>query len=324
MMTASGLASMPPLDRDEPRFVQATKQMTETGDYGRHPLPGGAPLPEADRHLLAAMRRPYAEAARGARRRSGSTGWSRRWASPSRCRDVGRNQNVRRQSAGLDRRPSYGRRFRRRFRRPRRQDRRNAACLLRSGAGRTGAESISSRRNERRRRHLPWIFWAAQGAAILIKGPIAPLLWALTVATCLLSSATGAGWAKLKAGRGLGSGALIVLAVACPHHLEKQAGPSCSRPSARICSARSRKGEELHGVPPGFYVLTYCLFMWPFGLALGAGLAGAQPLARRSAPALLPRLVHSVLARLRTDPDETAALCAAGLSRRWRCSSAGT
>ena len=33
LMTAGGLASMPPLDRDEPRFVQATKQMAETGNY---------------------------------------------------------------------------------------------------------------------------------------------------------------------------------------------------------------------------------------------------------------------------------------------------
>src|SRR6266498_215193 len=33
LMTVSGLATMPPLDRDEPRFVQATKQMAETGDY---------------------------------------------------------------------------------------------------------------------------------------------------------------------------------------------------------------------------------------------------------------------------------------------------
>ena len=32
-------------------------------------------------------------------------------------------------------------------------------------------------------------------------------------------------------------------------------------------------GEESHGLPPGFYMLTYSLFMWPFGLiAVGAGL----------------------------------------------------
>ncbi|RWX59022.1 phospholipid carrier-dependent glycosyltransferase, partial [Mesorhizobium sp. M4B.F.Ca.ET.089.01.1.1] len=33
VMTVSGLASLPPIDRDESRFVQATKQMVETGDY---------------------------------------------------------------------------------------------------------------------------------------------------------------------------------------------------------------------------------------------------------------------------------------------------
>ncbi|RWE79913.1 MAG: glycosyltransferase family 39 protein, partial [Mesorhizobium sp.] len=33
VMTVSGLASLPPVDRDESRFVQATKQMVETGDY---------------------------------------------------------------------------------------------------------------------------------------------------------------------------------------------------------------------------------------------------------------------------------------------------
>ena len=33
------------------------------------------------------------------------------------------------------------------------------------------------------------------------------------------------------------------------------------------------QGEESHGLPPGFYMLTYSLFMWPFGLiAVGAGL----------------------------------------------------
>ncbi len=33
VMIVSGLASLPPVDRDESRFVQATKQMVETGDY---------------------------------------------------------------------------------------------------------------------------------------------------------------------------------------------------------------------------------------------------------------------------------------------------
>ena len=28
-----GIASLPPIDRDEPRFMQASKQMAESGDY---------------------------------------------------------------------------------------------------------------------------------------------------------------------------------------------------------------------------------------------------------------------------------------------------
>ncbi|RVB50305.1 glycosyltransferase family 39 protein, partial [Mesorhizobium sp. M7A.F.Ca.CA.001.06.1.1] len=37
--------------------------------------------------------------------------------------------------------------------------------------------------------------------------------------------------------------------------------------------AKVASGEESHGLPPGFYMLTYSLFMWPFGLiAVGAGL----------------------------------------------------
>ena len=33
LLGASGLAGLPPIDRDEARFVQATKQMAETGNY---------------------------------------------------------------------------------------------------------------------------------------------------------------------------------------------------------------------------------------------------------------------------------------------------
>lgn len=33
LMFVPGIASLPPLDRDESRFTQATKQMIETGDF---------------------------------------------------------------------------------------------------------------------------------------------------------------------------------------------------------------------------------------------------------------------------------------------------
>ena len=49
-----GFFSIPPIDRDEARFAQATKQMVETRRLRRHPLPGRGALQEAGRHLLAA------------------------------------------------------------------------------------------------------------------------------------------------------------------------------------------------------------------------------------------------------------------------------
>jgi 4-amino-4-deoxy-L-arabinose transferase-like glycosyltransferase len=33
ILYAPGLAAIPPLDRDEARFAQATRQMLETGDF---------------------------------------------------------------------------------------------------------------------------------------------------------------------------------------------------------------------------------------------------------------------------------------------------
>ena len=62
---------------------------------------------------------------------------------------------------------------------------------------------LASRRNEPVAGHLWWIFWIAQGAAILIKGPIAPLLSALTIAVLFAFERDGRWLAKLRVGRGL-------------------------------------------------------------------------------------------------------------------------
>jgi hypothetical protein len=55
ILYASGLASIRPVDRDEARFAQGTRQMLETG--GPNLLSGGATQQEADRNPLAASRR---------------------------------------------------------------------------------------------------------------------------------------------------------------------------------------------------------------------------------------------------------------------------
>ena len=65
-----GFTSLQPMDRDEPRYAQASKQMLETGRFRRYPLPGRGAAQEAGRHLLDAERQRRHR--RGARRSRGA------------------------------------------------------------------------------------------------------------------------------------------------------------------------------------------------------------------------------------------------------------
>lgn len=272
LMTVCGLAAMPPLDRDEPRFVQATKQMVETGDYvdirfqqaSRYQKPigiywlqsaavalsgKGAEAPIWVYRLVSALGIAIAVAA---------IGWT--------------GANLFGTSAGLAAGLAMAAIFATAFegRDAKTDAMLLACCVLAQGA--LARIYVASRRNEAVANHLPWIFWAAQGAAILIKGPIAPLLSALTVAVLLAFERDWRWLSKLKAARGL---ALVVLIVLPWLVLItwKSSGAFLQQAVGKDMLGKVAQGEESHGLPPGFYMLTYSLFMWPFGLiAVGAGL----------------------------------------------------
>lgn len=131
---------------------------------------------------------------------------------------------------------------------------------------------LAARRNEPSQPRLVWLFWVAQGLGILIKGPITPLLSGLTILSLLLFERDGRWLARLKPVRGLALAALIVL----PWLVLitwKSGGAFWQESVGKDLLGKVARGEESHGAPPGFYVLTYSLFMWPFGLiAVGAGL----------------------------------------------------
>ena len=65
-----GFFQIPPVDRDEARFAQATKQMLESARIRRYPLSGRGALQEAGRNLLAAG--GSGESRRSARRAAGA------------------------------------------------------------------------------------------------------------------------------------------------------------------------------------------------------------------------------------------------------------
>jgi len=272
VMTASGLVSMPPIDRDESRFVQATKQMAETGDYvdirfqeaSRYQKPigiywlqsaavalsgEGAAAPIWVYRLVSALGIAIAVV---------GIAWTG-------ANLFGANAGI---AAGLMMAAIFATAFEGR-------DAKTdamllACCVLAQGA--LAQIYLASRRNLPVAGHLPWIFWVAQGAAILIKGPIAPLLSALTIVTLVAFERDWRWLSKLKAARGLALAALIVLPwivlITWKSH-----GAFLQQAVGKDMLGKVASGEESHGLPPGFYMLTYSLFMWPFGLiAVGAGL----------------------------------------------------
>ncbi|PDQ19095.1 glycosyltransferase [Mesorhizobium sanjuanii] len=272
LMTVCGLATMPPLDRDEPRFVQATKQMVETGDYvdirfqqaSRYQKPigiywlqsaavalsgKGAEAPIWVYRLVSALGIAIAVAAitwTGANLFGTSAGLAAGLVMAAIFATAFEGRDAKTDAMLL------------------------ACCVLAQGA--LAQIYVASRRNEAVASHLPWIFWAAQGAAILIKGPIAPLLSALTVVVLCAFERDWRWLSKLKAARGLA----LVLLIVLPWLILitwKSGGAFLQQAVGKDMLGKVAQGEESHGLPPGFYMLTYSLFMWPFGLiALGAGL----------------------------------------------------
>lgn len=272
VMTASGLVSMPPIDRDESRFVQATKQMAETGDYvdirfqdaSRYQKPigiywlqsaavalsgEGAAAPIWVYRLVSALGIAIAVvgiAWTGANLFGASAGIAAGLMMAAIFATAFEGRDAKTDAMLL------------------------ACCVLAQGA--LAQIYLASRRNQPVAGHLPWIFWIAQGAAILIKGPIAPLLSALTIVTLVAFERDWRWLSKLKAGRGLALAALIVLPwialITWKSH-----GAFLQQAVGKDMLGKVASGEESHGLPPGFYMLTYSLFMWPFGLiAVGAGL----------------------------------------------------
>lgn len=122
----------------------------------------------------------------------------------------------------------------------------------------------------------PWalLFWVAIGAGALIKGPVAPLLAALTVAALLLADRQ-AGWLKaLRAWWGVPLAILMVgpwlVAMMRATNDTFIAGSLGSDFFGKIVGV-----EQSHGAPPGTYLLLLGLIFWPGSLFAAAGVRRA-------------------------------------------------
>ncbi len=267
-----GIAALPPIDRDEARFIQATKQMAETHDYvdirfqevARYKKPVGiywlqaASLaltgadPQKDMwsyrlvSVAGATIAVLIVAFLGALMFNGQTGLVAGMLTAGMFMLCFESRIAKTDAVLL------------------------ATCLA--------AQASLARIYLSARQNVPagktWlVFWLALGAGILIKGPIAPLL-ALVTALALCLADRNISWM-----RGLKPvpGFILMVLVAAPWLVLitlKSGGAFWTESIGRDLLGKVADGQESHGAPSGYYALIFPLFMWPLPvIAIQGGLA---------------------------------------------------
>ncbi|MGV6819959.1 MAG: ArnT family glycosyltransferase [Parvularcula sp.] len=274
----SGLLTVPPLDRDESRFIQATTQMIETGDYiriryqdeERNKKPVGIywlqaasvqTLADVEDRPLWAYRLPSLLGAALAAiftyhvgttlfgRSAGFLAAMLLAAAPV----VAGEASIAKTDAVL------------------------LACvcgmqaalarLLLSGRERPSAGSVYG-------------FWIALGAGILVKGPIAPMIALFTVLTAwLVARAQGQPLglaARLKPVRGLLIVSIMVLPWAIAIGIVTD-GRFYVDAVGTDMLGKIGQGQEKHSGPPGYHLIALWLMFWPAALFIPAAVRHAVP-----------------------------------------------
>jgi 4-amino-4-deoxy-L-arabinose transferase-like glycosyltransferase len=120
---------------------------------------------------------------------------------------------------------------------------------------------------------LPAIFWTALAAGVLLKGPVILLFVGLTVAVLIVVDRSFRWLAALRPIAGLAWCALLVL----PWFLAIliKAGDSFFVASVENdMLAKVFSGQEAHGAPPGVYFIAFWATFWPAAVFAGLALPG--------------------------------------------------
>lgn len=265
-----GMASLPAVDRDEARYIQATRQMLETGDFlriryqdeARNKKPAGVYWLQAA--AVAALSRADATAV-----------WPYRLVSL-----LGATAAV--LFAFL-----FGQQI---------FDRRTAlvgagllaasvdlvfeahvattdAILLATAVAAQGALAtayLAPRRGERFGPGLAALFWIAQALSILIKGPVVPAISLLSILALVIADRRGT-W--LKALRPLW-GVPLLLAIVLPWLISIEIatqGQFLNEAVGHDLLGKVAGAQEAHGAWPGYYLALLPATFWPGTLFLGLG-----------------------------------------------------
>jgi 4-amino-4-deoxy-L-arabinose transferase-like glycosyltransferase len=269
-----GLTTLPPVDRDEARFVQATRQMLESQDFvqirfqnkPRHKKPIGIYWLQATAvtmtgasqtnhvwpyrlpSLLGALAAVLLTFSFGKNLFDRSTGLLAAMLTASSLLLV-----VEAHMATTD------------------------AVLLATVVAAQGSLAdlyVKTRRGETAGWGMPILFWAAQGIGILIKGPITPLVSLVTILTLIAVDRQVSLLRSLRLPLGIPLVAIIV----CPWAIAITLATDGAFFSDALRSDLLPKlisGHESHGFLPGYYLLLIALTFWPGSLFLGPALRQA-------------------------------------------------
>jgi 4-amino-4-deoxy-L-arabinose transferase-like glycosyltransferase len=265
-----GLLALPPLDRDEARFAEASAQMIETGDFvtprfqdeprfkkpvGIYWLQAAAvrAVSDVEDRRIWAFRLP---SLLGAMLAAAACAWgAAAFLTPRAAMLAG---------AML-----------------------GASFLLSAEAGIAATDGVlagavtlaqaalarlyaASRGGPPARRGVKALFWAGLILAILVKGPIGPMVAALTMIALMLWDRRG----RWLAGIGWGWGLIATLAVVGPWALAITVASDGAFWGASVGGDLAPKllhGEEGHFAPPGTYAVLAFLMLFPATLLLPAG-----------------------------------------------------
>ncbi len=285
-----GFASVPPFDRDEPRFAQASKQMLESGDFvdirfqqeARHKKPVGIywlqsasvaagealGVPEA-RVQIWLYRLPSLAGAIAAVL---LTYWALLAFVPARLALLGGALIAAAVLLGVEARIA-----------------KTDAVLLACAVATMGALARAWLDWTRSLAFVPsrklWLlFWAATALSILVKGPIVPMIWGLAAIVLSLRERSWRWFAVLRPLPGLALCLIVVmpwlLAIAW-----KTGGSFFADSVGADMLGKVAEGQEKHWGPPGLYLLMFFGTYWP----AAAFAAMAVPFAwrRRREPQIL-------------------------------------
>jgi 4-amino-4-deoxy-L-arabinose transferase-like glycosyltransferase len=265
-----GIAAIPPLDRDEARFAQATRQMLQTGDFlhirfqdeARNKKPAGiywlqalsvSAFSSPDASAIWPYRVPSLLGATAAVLLTFGLGTALLGA-------VGRPTAL---AAGVLLATALGLVAEAHIAKT------DAALLAAITAGQMalGLAYVRGRAGQKLSVWIPVVFWAAEAVAILLKGPVGPG-FALATAAALAIADRDAGWLRrLRPLAGLVGVALVVLPwlIAIEH---ATAGRFLADSLGHDLLAKLAGGQEGHGAPPLSYLLLSVATFWPGSLLL--------------------------------------------------------